>query len=479
MNRPFVDREICGYCGACVSVCPTNAVELVDIYLRIDPDRCIGCLACLKVCPLGAMKLNSEYMKYEASEIPELDPYRNPDVKRLDFDVLVIGAGPAGSIAARTVAQENLEVLLIEKRQEIGAPVRCAEGVSKKALVKIVDPDPKWISANINGCRLYSPDKAYIKVDDPGSGFVLERKIFDRELAAQAAKAGAQVWVKSRAINLIKDIDNRVTGAIVRRQDGDYAIRAKIVIAADGVESQVGKWAGIDTTCKNSEVDTGVQYLITGINSDNPAFHPEYCDFYLGREVAPRGYAWVFPKGDNTANVGLGIGGHISEARAIDYLNKFVKEGFPEASVLAMIAGCVPVSGALSELVRDGFMIIGDAAHQNDPLSGGGIINSMISGQIAGEVASQALRNGDISSEELSEYEKRWYSEIGRTFWHLRKLREGVLRFSDKTFNDLARVLAHKNPSRMSIIDMFWTALKDEPKLLLELRHLIAIGWFQ
>lgn len=479
-NRPVVDREICGYCGACVSVCPTNAVELVDIYLRIDPDRCIGCLACTKVCPLGAMKLDSEYMQYEAAGISESDIYNMPGIKHLDFDVLVIGAGPAGSLAAKTAAQENLEVLLIEKRQEIGAPVRCAEGVSKKALVKFVDPDPKWVSAEINGCRLYSPDGNYVRIDDPSSGLILERKIFDRELAAQASKAGAQIWVKSRAVDLTSDDNNRITGALIRRSDGDYIVQAKVVIAADGVESQAGKWAGIDTTCKSSEVDTCVQYLITGINAkDTPAFHPEYCNFYLGRDIAPRGYAWVFPKGDNSANVGVGIGGHISEARAIEYLNKFVKREFPKASILSMIAGCVPVSGTLPELVQDGFMIVGDAARQNDPMSGGGIINAMISGQIAGEVASQAIRKGDVSREALSEYEKQWYSKIGRTFWHLRRLREGILKFNDKTFNDLARILSRKDPGKMTMVDMFWTALKNEPRLLLELRHLVAIGWFQ
>lgn len=467
MNRPIVDREICGYCGACVSVCPADAIELVDLYLRRDPDRCIGCLACLKVCPLGAMKLDSKIS----------------DVKHLDFDVLVIGAGPAGSMAAKTVAQEKLEVLLIEKRQEIGSPVRCAEGVSKKALVKFIEPDPKWVSSEINGCRIYSPDGNYVKIDDPGSGLILERKIFDRELASQATKAGAEVWVKSRAVNLVRDGD-RITGAIIRRSDGDYLVKAKVVIAADGVESQVGKWAGINTTCKNNEVDTCVQFLITGIGKNGGSkypsnFDPEYCDFHLGHEVAPRGYAWVFPKGANSANVGIGIGGHISEASAIDYLNRFMEREFPRASILSMIVGCVPVSGTLSELVRDGFMIVGDAAHQNDPMSGGGIINSMISGQIAGEVAGQALRSGDVSREALLEYEKRWYSRIGRTFWHLRRLREGIMKFSDKTFNDLAKVLSQKNPSKMTMVDMFWTAMKNEPRLLLELRHLIAIGWFQ
>jgi digeranylgeranylglycerophospholipid reductase len=364
-----------------------------------------------------------------------------------------------------------MEVLMIEKRQEIGSPIRCAEGVSTKALVELIELDPRWISAEINGSRIHSPDGNFIRIDDPGAGLILERKIFDREIATQAERAGAEIWVKARAVDLLRQ-DGRIAGALVRRNGVDYTIKAKVVIAADGVESQAGRWAGIDTTCKLSDVDTCAQYFITGIDIDS-----DYCDFYLGQEIAPRGYAWVFPKGENSANVGLGIGGHISTRRAIDYLNSFLEREFPNGSPVAMVAGCVPVCGALRELVRDGFMIVGDAAHQNDPVSGGGIINSMIAGQIAGEIAVQAIKNDDVSRKALSEYQKLWHKRIGRTFGHLKKLRDGAMRFSDEKLNDIARLLSHIDPKELSLISIFKAALKNDPKLLLELRHLISMGW--
>jgi digeranylgeranylglycerophospholipid reductase len=414
---------------------------------------------------------------------------RNPvsSTRHRKCDILVIGAGPAGSMAARAAAQQGVDVLMIEKRQEIGVPVRCAEGVSKRALAELTELDPKWICAEIHGGRIHSPDGTFITIDEPGSGLVLERRIFDRELAAQAVKSGAEVWVKARAVDLIKE-NGSIAGAVVRRPDGEYSIRAKVVIAADGVESQVAKWAGIDTTCKPHEVDTCVQYLMTGINNKADssatqhtasAFDPAYCDFYLGHEIAPRGYAWIFPKGHDTANVGVGIGGNIDGRTAIDYLGKFVEKELPGASILAMVVGCVPVTGTLPELARDGFMVVGDAAHQNDPVSGGGIINSMIAGQIAGEVAGQAARNGDVSYATLAEYQKRWHRQVGRTFRHLRRLREGILKFSDKTLDDIARVLLKAGSKKLSLIDIFWTALRNDPKLLLELRHLISMGWAQ
>ncbi len=384
-------------------------------------------------------------------------------------------------MAARSAAQQSVDVLMIEKRQEIGVPVRCAEGVSKRALAELTELDPKWICAEIHGGRIHSPDGTFITIDEPGSGLVLERRSFDRELAAQAVKSGAEVWVKAQAVGLIKE-NGSIAGAVVRRLDGEYAIRAKVVIAADGVESRVAKWAGIDTTCKPHEVDTCVQYLMTGINSKQQTasiFDPAYCDFYLGHEVAPRGYAWIFPKGHDSANVGIGIGGNIDGKTAIYYLDKFVSNELPGASILAMIVGCVPVTGTLPEVARDGFMVVGDAAHQNDPVSGGGIINSMIAGQIAGEVAGQAVRNGNVSYATLAEYQKLWHQQVGRTFRHLRRLREGILKFSDKTLDDIAKVLLKASSKKLSLIDIFWTALRNDPKLLLELRHLISMGWAQ
>jgi len=538
MNYPIVDREICGYCGACISVCPSNAIELVDTYVRfktqdsrlktqdclvscvlgLEFSPCTGCLACVKVCPLGAISMldtrandarysmSTSSIQHPASSITpffrlggaergETSSNRKSKIKNQKFvDVLVIGGGPAGSIAARTAAQQNVDVLMVEKRQEIGSPVRCAEGVSKRALAELTELDPKWISAEINGGRIHSPDGNFVTIDEPGAGLVLERKIFDRELAAQAARSGAEVWVKARAVDLIKE-NGSIKGATICRPDGDYVIRAKVVIAADGVESQVGRWAGIDTTCKARDVDTCAQYLMTGLTD----IDLNYCDFFLGHRIAPRGYAWIFPKGGDSANVGIGIGGNVGGETAISYLNRFVEKEIRGdvgekawkrrsvgasvrplvPSILSLVVGCVPVTGSPSDVVRDGFMIVGDAARQNDPVSGGGIINSMIAGQIAGEVAGQAIRNGDVSYAALVEYERRWHRQVGRTFPHLRRLREGILKFSDETLNGIAEVLSQTSLSKLTLIDIFWTALKNDPKLLLELRHLIAIGWAQ
>jgi len=393
------------------------------------------------------------------------------------YDVVVVGAGPGGSIAAKTVAEHGLSVLLLEKRQEIGTPVRCAEGMGLDFLRSYIDIEPAWIAQEINGGRIFSPNGTPVVIEYPDAGVVLERKIFDRRLAENAAKAGAEIVVKARVTGVTKsENDGRIDGVHYRYNGKDYTVGAKIVIAADGVESQVGRWAGIGTTSKLNDVDVCAQYLMADIDLDEP----EFCDFYVGHKVAPRGYAWIFPKGERIANVGVGIGGSASGINgkfAIDYLNEFVERKFPKGSILSQVAGCVSVGGRLNDIAADGIMLVGDAAHHGDPITGGGIANAMMDGRMAAEVAVEAIRNNDVSAEFLREYERQWDKEFRKVFRALYRIREAVLKFSDETLDKCAQVLAKVPRGKLTTLQVFKTVLMNRPGLLLELRHLITAGW--
>jgi digeranylgeranylglycerophospholipid reductase len=390
------------------------------------------------------------------------------------YDVLVIGAGPAGSIAAKTAAEKGLDVLLIEKRQEIGDPVRCAEGVSKQYLKKHVEIDKKWICADLKGSRIYAPDGTKIEMAEEIAGgevgYVLERKIFDRALAENAAKAGAEVRVKTRAIGLIIE-DDFIKGARLMHLGKEYDVHAKIVIGADGVESKVGRWAGIDTSLKPADIETCVQYLVAGIG-----INQEYCEFYIGNEIAPGGYVWIFPKGEGKANVGIGIlGSKIGKfkPRPVDYLNTFLEKKFPNARIVEMIFGGVPVSGSIEKTSANGLMLIGDAARQSDPVTGGGILNAMDAGKMAGEAAFAAISAGDVSLEKLEDvYEKRWRATTGHALDLSLIVKNCFIDLTDEDLNSLAHSLKDVKFERMRLLDLLHALFKANKKLLWDLRVL-------
>ena len=331
------------------------------------------------------------------------------------------------------------------------------------------------MSHDIHGARFFSPNETFVTFHHPGIAYVLERKVFDRAITEMAATAGAEVVVKARATGVTTADDGTVNGVVFRHSGRDYTCKTKTVIAADGVESQVARWAGIDTTHRLRDVGICAQYLISNIDIGT-----DYCDFYFGREIAPRGYVWVFPKGGDIANVGVGIGGAISGKGgklAIDYLNEFVKRKFPKGKILGLVCGAVPVAESLPQLVGDGILIVGDAAHHSDPMSGGGIANAMYSGKFAAEAAVEGIRTGDVSEKVLAAYTKRWNSEFGKHFKNICRIRDGIIKFSDDTLDKYTETLSKIPSEQITMAKIFQTLLRHQPSLLLELRHLILAGW--
>ena len=390
------------------------------------------------------------------------------------YDVVVVGAGPGGSTAARYAAEAGLDVLLLEKRQEIGAPVRCAEGIGTQTLRRFIEPDPRWVAQVINRCRLIAPNEKYVEIVSPEEGLVLERKLFDRRLAELASEQGADVRCKARVHEVIKQGDT-VTGVRVKHLGSDLDIHSKIVIAADGVESQVARWAGINTLVKLIDLDVCAQFLVSGLKLEEP----DSCWFFVGHEFAPGGYGWVFPKGHNLANVGLGITPlHTTKhgETALDRLRKLMDRFFPEASIVSMVVGGIPIDGKKRQIAANGILVVGDAAHQADPMTGGGITNAMIAGQAAAQVAAEAVRKNDVSMDVLKDYERRWHREVGRAFKPLRSIVDQIMEFDDVFFNQLADEL-HDRP-RLTLVDVFKTAIRTRPRLLWDISQLVAMGWF-
>jgi len=302
-------------------------------------------------------------------------------------------------------------------------------------------------------------------------GYVLDRKFFNRELVWRAAEAGADVFVKTRASAPIIE-NGAVKGAKLEYCGKISKIKADIVIAADGVESKFSRWCGIDTTVPVREIMSSVQYVMTDIDID-----PHSTVFYLGNEVAPEGYLWVFPKGKRTANVGIGISGKKSGEghRAKDYLERFVKKTFPHGKTIECIVGGVSVCRPLDCTVADGLIIAGDAARVVDPLTGGGIYNGMYTGRLAAEVAADCISKGDTSKKALMPYDKTWRaSKMGKAIERNYVIKEYLIKQPDEKLNTIIHSVAKMNLSEFSTLALVKEIIKANPKLLVELGALAA-----
>ncbi len=350
-----------------------------------------------------------------------------------DWDVIVVGGGPGGSMCARELATMGVRVLLLEREADFGYPIFCAEGVPKEVMDEIFgEMPPTWVNMVVEGAKFIDPDGRSVEVYYSGAGCILERRIFDRDLAILSAKAGAIV----RSGCVVYDVQRRKEGVVVdweERDKGSFSATCKVVVGADGVESLVGRKMGLDVTLKPEELHITAQYLI---------HHPALKDwqrvvsFAVGREVAPGGYIWVFPKGEDVANVGVGVHPLLAKHPPLWYLDRFVEEHFPFASIIGRHCAGVPTTVG-REIVGDRVLLVGDAGRMANPISGGGIESAIVSGMIAGKAIVDALNKGKFSKRSLGRYKKEWERKLGKRMKFYLLAKYAFMELSDDDFRQL------------------------------------------
>ena len=358
-------------------------------------------------------------------------------MKKSSYDVLVIGAGPGGSVAARNLAKQGFSVLLIEKREKIGYPVRCGEASTKlERLQEEFGPiEPDCIETELNGLYVYGPGGVELDCKMPGVGVMLNREKFDPWLAHLAEEDGAEVETNARA-SAVGEVQNGYRTVTVETSRGTEFIQAKMVIAADGVESRIGRMVGLNTLQTPATTCTGVDIQVKGILTK-----PDYLTFWQGVDYINDGYIWSFPKvKSNVTNFGAGFlistkSDKCIEEVAFDWLKKL----FPNAKVVEnhVVGGLIPVSGNLERTVKDRFLLVGDAAHHTNPLTGGGIATAMRAGLLASAVVGDGLRAGELSESSLRLYEKLCRENFGQKHLRLMKFRRFLL---SQTRDDQIRV---------------------------------------
>ncbi len=393
-----------------------------------------------------------------------------------EYDLVVVGAGPAGSLTAKHAASKGLSVLILEKRAEVGSPIRCGEGLDKAGLKKIgIKAHSKWIANEVSGARVYAPNGSFVELMEEMAGnevgYVIKRDVFDKELAKDAIAAGADIMVRASAVDIIKK-NGKISGLKVKHMGERFDVFAKIVVGADGFESQVGRWAGIDTTVKPKDIYTCFQYDMIGID-----VNPDLSDFYLG-SCAPGGYAWVFPKGEHRANVGLGV--QVAKVKKKGdpkrYLDSFVSKHkhLVKGTPIAHIAGAVSVCAPIERTVDNGIMLVGDSARQIDPITGGGIVNSGIAAKIAGRVAAEAVEAKDYSADFLSRYEKSWRAELEDKMYRNWMAKEKLATLSDDTINKIIEAISEVKVEKITSLALLQAVKTKYPELVSEFEEFIT-----
>ena len=301
------------------------------------------------------------------------------------YDVIIVGAGPAGSSTAYNCAKRGLKTILIDKRIKPGTPKQCAEGISKEILEELgIEVKPEWISNEIDSAVL-SDGKNYIQTtSEDNEGYILDRKTFDYALVERAKKAGTKLLLGAAVTDISKD------GV---KLSNKKEIAGKIIIGADGPLSVIGKKSGLG----NPKCGQGMQYEIKTQKNDFLTSIQAYVDPNLENN----GWAWVFPKKDSL-NVGIGSYDIKPLKKSLD---KFVKIlGLEKEKIIETNAGLIPLQGPLKEIQKDNILLVGDAAGHTNPLSGGGIPAAIFDGILVAEVIEKHLKK----NYNLKNYSKLW-----------------------------------------------------------------------
>ncbi len=339
---------------------------------------------------------------------------------REEYDVVVIGAGPGGSVAARELAKRGRSVLLLEKREKIGYPVRCGEASTNLSDLKSYGPiDEDCIETIINGIYIYGPAGVNIEVPKPGMGLMLNREKFDPLLAHLAENDGVELVTLARAESVSDVMGKEPNGyRTVRVVEGlgdavrTSEVRAKMVISAEGVEARIGRSLGLKCLQAPTMTCTGVDIQVQGLLTK-----PDYLTFWQGHDFINDGYIWSFPKQkSNVTNFGAGfLFGGKHEKNILETTQEWLDKLFPGSKVNKVVGGLVPVSSTLKSYILDRFALVGDAAHHTNPLTGGGIAAAMRAGRYCANTVHQGLECGNLSKAFLKNYENTCYLKFGST----------------------------------------------------------------
>jgi len=339
------------------------------------------------------------------------------------YDCCVVGGGPVGAMAARSAAQQGARVLLVEKGASPTYPDRCTGIVSPRCL-KEAGLDQRVIVRAIRGGIIHAPNGRSVRIEAADTrAVVIDRRLFNIRLLEMAQEAGVEFAPQSRVVGLENE------AAIIERAGDTYQAEARVVIGADGPKSQVAAWTKLPPP---AQLLVGLQAMARYEPED-----PDLIEVFIDQELAPGFFAWVVPAEDGIARVGLAT--HQLQ-RAASLLKRFLDK--LKLKPLKINAGLIPI-GTRAQTVAEGVMVVGDAAAQAKPTSGGGLYTGICAAKIAGQVAAEHAR-APQESNGLTNYEKRWREQLDRELSLGMALRRLFKNLHNREINFIFEVLDNK-----------------------------------
>jgi digeranylgeranylglycerophospholipid reductase len=351
-----------------------------------------------------------------------------------NFDVIVVGGGPVGCFTAKHLALQGFKVLLLENHVRIGEPVQCAGLISPRAL-ELSGVSPKVVLNKLTSARVYSSEGACLELNSPRvQAVAVDRAAFDQELANQAQAAGVFLLTE-HWVNGIEYFSEGFRVLAVRKGEKKIVFTARLIIGADGANSQVARWLKL----KNA----GSKAVICAAEADLQRTQTELVDIFLGQTLAPGWFGWIIPLDEKRCRIGTGYAFVKPAQSSKNYLNKLIQhypKHFKELRITRFTGGIVPI-GIMPKIYAPHAMLVGDAACQTKPISGGGIYTGLRGAQLCYLVAVQALKEDDLSQSRLAMYQDLWEAEMGSEILCGISHRQSFLEFNDVDIDSMLRFL--------------------------------------
>jgi len=346
-------------------------------------------------------------------------------------DIVVVGGGPCGSFSAMAAARQGIDVTVIEEHKEIGTPAHCAGHISIHGLKTLdLEIPSNMIENRISKARFYTPSGKELCIDCKRPvTYVINRILFDRYLAELSSQRGVSYLHGVDTRSLWID-SNRVKGVCVSGEKS-WKVGAKVVIDAEGASADLLRKASLPTPNRTTFV-TGVQ----GYSATVSDVDLDSVEIYLGKGYAPGFFAWIIPRRDGSAKVGLATN-RGNPRTLIEHFSR--KHPTASKKIMQSLSNIsfhpIPLGGPPSRTYGNGLIVVGDAASQVKPTTGGGVVFGLTCSRIAGDTAAEAVLADDYSSEFLSRYQTLWRKRLGREFKIGRGTRRILSGLSDRAID--------------------------------------------